>query len=263
MDASLSEWLTDPMCVLQGRKSAGVPPRRLDLEKEVFPSQGKPKGSGNYGESFRKGRMPQKASSPKLPTKHLSNKSFLELGMPSNPEMALGLKNKAALNVGGHKLNALAIKHLILKQSSNSNEDDWKVHKDDKEMVPKDYGLEQSNPNIVFALCSGCKSSPAVRIYTADGVVGELEKSKMDYLQASIAVTTTKRILIPHLLHSNMHDFARDSDSLVDWIVNQLPASWPLRKSMLECLKGRTAAKISHTMDVIPNDSEFQYLVPM
>lgn len=41
-------------------------------------------------------------------------------------------------------------------------QDGWKVHKDDKEMVPKDYGLEQSNPNIVFALCSGCKSSPAV-----------------------------------------------------------------------------------------------------
>ncbi|THU54982.1 hypothetical protein C4D60_Mb11t01780 [Musa balbisiana] len=189
--------------------------------------------------------------------------SFLELGMPSNPEMAEGLKNKAALNIGGHKLNALAIKHLILKQSSNSNEDDWKVRKDDKEMVPKDYGLEQSNPNIVFALCSGCKSSPAVRIYTADGIVGELEKSKMDYLQASIAVTSSKRILIPHLLHSNMHDFARDLDSLVDWIVNQLPTSWPLRKSMLECLKGRTAAKISHTVDVIPNNSEFQYLLPM
>lgn len=102
-----------------------------------------------------------------------------------------------------------------------------------------------------------------VRTYTADGVVGELEKSKMDYLQASIVVTSTKRILIPHLLHSNMHDFARDLDSLVDWIVNQLPTSWPLRKSMLECLKGRTTAKISHTVDVIPNNSEFQYLLPM
>ncbi|RWW06831.1 hypothetical protein GW17_00029812 [Ensete ventricosum] len=122
--------------------------------------------------------------------------SFLELGMPSNPEMAEGLKNK-------------------------------------------------------------------VRIYTADGVIGELERSKMDYLQASVVVTTTKRILIPHLLHSNMHDFARDLDSLVDWVVNQLPTSWPLRKSMLECLKGRTAAKISHTVDVIPNNSEFQYLLPM
>ncbi|URD82212.1 ABC transporter G family member [Musa troglodytarum] len=263
MDASLSEWLTDPMCVLQGRKSAGVPPRRLDLEKEVAELQRMLHDEEKVHEILERALLPQNALLTLPISGLLPKKSFLELGMPSNPEMALGLKNKAALNVGGHKLNALAIKHLILKQSSNSNEDDWKVHKDDKEMVPKDYGLEQSNPNIVFALCSGCKSSPAVRIYTADGVVGELEKSKMDYLQASIAVTTTKRILIPHLLHSNMHDFARDSDSLVDWIVNQLPASWPLRKSMLECLKGRTAAKISHTMDVIPNDSEFQYLVPM
>ncbi|RWW87255.1 hypothetical protein BHE74_00003933, partial [Ensete ventricosum] len=146
----------------------------------------------------RKGRMPQKASSPKLPTKHLSNKVSQTL---------------------------YATQVVLLSFN-----------------VYYDY---------------------LVRIYTADGVIGELERSKMDYLQASVVVTTTKRILIPHLLHSNMHDFARDLDSLVDWVVNQLPTSWPLRKSMLECLKGRTAAKISHTVDVIPNNSEFQYLLPM
>lgn len=34
-DTSLSEWLTDPMCVMQGRKSTSIQNRRLNLEKEV------------------------------------------------------------------------------------------------------------------------------------------------------------------------------------------------------------------------------------
>ncbi|WOL09864.1 hypothetical protein Cni_G18617 [Canna indica] len=188
---------------------------------------------------------------------------FLELGMPSNPEMVQGLKNKAMLDIGGNKLNALAIEHLILRRSSKSDEAEWKLQQDDKEMVPKTYGLEHSDANVMFALCSGCKSSPAVKIYTADGVIGELEKSKLEYLQASVVVTATKKIMIPNLLTSNMHYFATDMDCLVEWIISQLPTSWPLRKSMLECLKGQATGKISHIVDVISTDYEVQYLLPM
>ncbi|URD78085.1 hypothetical protein MUK42_05393 [Musa troglodytarum] len=184
----------------------------------------------------------------------LPRRGSLELGMPSNPEMVQVVKDKALLDVGGSKLNARAIEHLILRQPFNYNEDD-------KEVIRRNYGLEHSDPNIVFALCSGCKSSPAVRIYTADGVTGELEKSKLDYLQASIAVTANRRVMIPHFLFSKMHDFATDLDSLAEWIIKQLPTSWPLRKSMLECFKGHTDGKTSNMVDVIPNDSEFQYLL--
>ncbi|KAJ8511237.1 hypothetical protein OPV22_001671 [Ensete ventricosum] len=186
---------------------------------------------------------------------------FLELGMPSNPEMVQVVMDKALLDVGGTKLNARAIEHLILRRPLNYNETGWKVQEDAKEVIRRNYGLEHSDPNIVFALCSGCKSSPAVRIYTADGVTSELEKSKLDYLQASIAVTANRRVMIPHFLFSKMHDFATDLDSLAEWIIKQLPTSWPLRKSMLECFKGHTGGKISHMVDVIPNDSEFQYLL--
>ncbi|RZR76713.1 hypothetical protein BHM03_00001591 [Ensete ventricosum] len=112
-----------------------------------------------------------------------------------------------------------------------------------------------SNPEMVQVVMD------KVRIYTADGVTSELEKSKLDYLQASIAVTANRRVMIPHFLFSKMHDFATDLDSLAEWIIKQLPTSWPLRKSMLECFKGHTGGKISHMVDVIPNDSEFQYLL--
>ncbi|XP_042375835.1 uncharacterized protein LOC121969679 isoform X3 [Zingiber officinale] len=186
---------------------------------------------------------------------------FIEVGMPSNPEMVQGIENMAILDIGGNKLSALMIKHL-LRWPSNSNEE-RKGNRNDKEKLPEHYELGHSDLNVVFALCSGYKSSPAVKIYTADGVTSELEKSKLDYLQASIVVTTTKRIMIPHFLASSMHEFATDLDSLVHWIINQLPTSWPLRKSMLECLKGHTPGRISLAVDVIPSVSEIQYLLPM
>ncbi|KAG1354940.1 hypothetical protein COCNU_07G010520 [Cocos nucifera] len=189
---------------------------------------------------------------------------FLEHGLPSNPEKVLGLKNQAVLNVGGNKLNALAIEHFILRQPSSMKEDHWKGEKDDKEEAVRSiYGLEHPEPNIIFALCSGNKSSPAVKIYTSDNVLSELEKSKLEYLQASIVVTGTRRLMIPELLFSNMHDFAANLDSLVDWICNQLPTSWSLRKSMVECLKGKSNGKISDIVDIMPCDLEFQYLLPM
>ena len=103
-----------------------------------------------------------------------------------------------------------------------------------------------------------------IRIYTAEGVSAELEKSKLEYLQASIVVTEAKRLMFPKLLVANMHDFATDMGSLVEWICNQLPASGSLRKSMAECLKGQSNSReISDIVGIIPCDFEFQYLLPV
>lgn len=100
-----------------------------------------------------------------------------------------------------------------------------------------------------------------MRIYTADGVVAELEKSKLEYLQASIVVTSTKKIAFPELLLKNMLDFAVDTDSLVEWVCQQLPTSGSLRKSMVDCFRGHNIAKISSIIDKIAYDFEFQYLL--
>jgi hypothetical protein len=101
-----------------------------------------------------------------------------------------------------------------------------------------------------------------VRIYTGDGVTAELEKSKLDYLQASILATSNKRIGFPELLLRNMLDFAVDIDSLVEWVCNQLPTSGTLRKSMVECFRGHGGnVKASTIVEKIPYDYEFQYLL--
>lgn len=102
-----------------------------------------------------------------------------------------------------------------------------------------------------------------VRIYTGDGVAAELEKSKLEYLQASILVTNTKKIAVPELLLRNMFNFAMDTNSLVQWVCQQLPTSGSLRKAMVDCFRSHNSGKISITVDKIPYDFEFQYLLAM
>ncbi|GJM97323.1 hypothetical protein PR202_ga14242 [Eleusine coracana subsp. coracana] len=149
---------------------------------------------------------------------------ILQHGLPSNSEKLLALKNKATINVSGQMFNALVIENFILRQPSSVKE---------------------------------------LRIYKADRVVADLEKAKLEYLQASLVVTSTRRLMIPGLIHSNMHDFAKDMESLVRWICEQLPTSWSLRKSMVDCLRRGRHVKVDDVVDVIPLDYEFQYLLPM
>ncbi|KAG8644627.1 hypothetical protein MANES_11G148700v8 [Manihot esculenta] len=181
---------------------------------------------------------------------------FLQYGVPSSPEKLFTLMNKATLDIGGNTINAQAIEQYILRKPTSSN-------KDDKEaLVRKLYGLKSTDPNVTFALCCGTRSSPAVRVYTADGVIGELEKSKLEYLQASIVVTSTKRIAFPELLLRNMLDFALDTNSLVEWVCQQLPTSGTLRKSIVDCFRSHNSGKItSISVEKIPYDFEFQYLL--
>ncbi|TVU44255.1 hypothetical protein EJB05_03691 [Eragrostis curvula] len=209
---------------------------------------------------------------------------ILQHGLPSNSEKLLALKNKATINVSGQKFNALVIENFILRQPSSVKEvgdisrhnhyclwvnnattqEFWKCDVDVEEQEVRGlYGLSTSEPNILFALCCGIRSSPALRIYKADRVLVDLDKAKLEYLQASLVVTSTRRLMIPSLIHSNMHDFAKDMESLVRWICEQLPTSWSLRKSMVDCLRGQAHCKVDDVVDVIPFDYEFQYLLPM
>ncbi|KAK8952521.1 hypothetical protein KSP39_PZI004831 [Platanthera zijinensis] len=189
----------------------------------------------------------------------------LEHGLSSNPEENTGLWNKTVMNIGGIKLNALAIEHFILRKTSNYRETYRKSVVDCKDdSIPKFYCLERAEPNLQFALCYGNRSSPAVKIYTADSVSAELEKSKLEYLQASIVVTASRRMMIPKLLFSSISDIkAASLESLLEWTCNQLPTSGALRKSIVDCVGGQNNRKLSEIVDIMPCEYDFQYLLPM
>ncbi|CAN8301061.1 unnamed protein product [Cochlearia groenlandica] len=193
---------------------------------------------------------------------------YLQHGVPKTTEKLQSLVyNKATMNVGGKNISAHTIEHCILRKPKNST---MTQDRHEEMIIRKLYGLETMDPNIIFALSCGTRSSPAVRIYTGEGVAAELEKSKMEYLLASVVVTAAKRIILPELLVKHAADFTvatkEDGEmgsSLVKWVCNQLPTSGSLRKSMVDCFKNQhhKSSSSSLVVDKFPYDFEFQYLL--
>jgi hypothetical protein len=84
--------------------------------------------------------------------------------------------NQASVNVGGTVLNVLTIEHLILRHSSSPQDNKQRysgttlssslteIASDDDGLL-RSYGLGYPEPNAIFALCRGSRSSPAVRAF--------------------------------------------------------------------------------------------------
>lgn len=102
-----------------------------------------------------------------------------------------------------------------------------------------------------------------LRVYTPDDIVNELERAKVEYLEASVGVTSKKKILVPKLLQWHMLDFADGMESLLEWIYSQLPRSASLKRLIMQCLNGETKSPINKMVEVQPHESEFRYLLPL
>ncbi|KAF7816437.1 Ternary complex factor MIP1 [Senna tora] len=188
--------------------------------------------------------------------------AFLDYGLPCRKDKQLALMNKAAINVGGIVLNALAIEHFILRHPCHSKHGCV----DEKEMVIRHaYGLGYPEPNVTFGLCRGTWSSPALRVYTSDEVVNELGRAKVEYLEAAVGVTSKRKIIVPKLLQRHMQDFADDMESLLEWIYSQLPRSGSasFKRAIMECLLRETKSPISKMLEIQPYQSHFRYLLPL
>ncbi|KAG2305784.1 hypothetical protein Bca52824_025532 [Brassica carinata] len=89
---------------------------------------------------------------------------FLEHGLPSSKEKLIIILKMATIDVGGTQLSALDIEGSILHSPCEPMET---VSTD----VHKRYGFRCDEPNLMFVLCRGDWSSPALRVYTAEDVV--------------------------------------------------------------------------------------------
>ncbi|XP_018673988.2 uncharacterized protein LOC135583636 isoform X3 [Musa acuminata AAA Group] len=184
--------------------------------------------------------------------------AFLEQGIPASPEMIVALMLKAMINVGGHMLSAMTIEHFILRLPYSSKHVFPKGSKSDDVTMRGIFGLEWPEPLVTFALSCGSWSSPAVRVYTAAKIEKELERAKRDYLQASIGISTPNKLAIPKLLDWYLRDFAKDVESLMDWICLQLPKE--LRTEATKCLEAARGSPIQQPIQVLPYEFRFRYL---
>jgi hypothetical protein len=98
-----------------------------------------------------------------------------------------------------------------------------------------------------------------VRVYTASRVEEELEVAKRDFLQATVGISRTNKLIIPKLLDWYLLDFAKDMESLLDWICLQLPNE--LRNEAVKCLERRGRDPLSQIVQVMPYDFSFRLLL--
>ncbi|XP_075511502.1 uncharacterized protein LOC142547219 isoform X1 [Primulina tabacum] len=186
--------------------------------------------------------------------------AFIEYGIPESPEMVVALMQKATVTVGGHVLNAMTIEHFILRLPYHSKFTLSKGAKHDDMTTRRKFGLELSEPLVTFALSCGSWSSPAVRVYTASQVENELETAKRDYLQAAIGISTAEKVIaIPKLLDWYLLDFAKDIESLLDWICLQLHCE--LGKEAMKCVELGKGESLFRSFRIIPYDFSFRYLL--
>ncbi|KAL5181481.1 hypothetical protein HKD37_01G002384 [Glycine soja] len=185
--------------------------------------------------------------------------AYLEHGIPESPEMIVALMQKATIEVGGQLLNAITIEHFILRLPYHLMFTCPKAAKHGEMKLRSIFGLEWSEPLVTFALSCGSWSSPAVRIYTASQVDNELEAAKRDYLQATVGITKTNKLIIPKLLDWYLLDFAKDLETLLDWVCLQLPIE--LRKEAIECLERRERQPLSQLVQMMPYDFSFRLLL--
>lgn len=184
--------------------------------------------------------------------------AYLEQGIPATPQMVVQLMTKAMINVGGHLLSAMTIEHFILRLPYHSKHTFPKGLKSDEMTTRGIVGLDWREPLVTFALSCGSWSSPAVRVYTSSQVEKELEIAKRDYLQAAVGIAMPNKLAIPKLLDWYLLDFAKDVESLMDWVCLQLPSE--LRNTAFKCLEtGRSL--VPKPIQVMPYEFRFRYIL--
>ncbi|XP_047070325.1 uncharacterized protein LOC124678493 [Lolium rigidum] len=207
--------------------------------------------------------------------------AFLQHGLPPSADKLLSLLNQASVNVGGTVLNVLSIEHLFLMQSpdqGNKELSEKKMMTEGERDLQLNYGLGYPEPNVVFALCKGSRSSPPVRVYTAEEVSSELEEAKVEYLERCVRVVqaagarkkktkASTTIMLPKLLYWHMSCFADDVESLLEWVHSQLPRSTSaleLKRAIRDLLLHRDRPPVPEKMvQIEPYEAEFRYLLPL
>ncbi|KAJ6997335.1 hypothetical protein NC653_013798 [Populus alba x Populus x berolinensis] len=217
--------------------------------------------------------------------------TILENGIPETPEMVVALMQKDDAPPVSKILLALAfdendfkidlfqtmillgknkcwrtlakckimIEHSILRLPCHLKFTCPKAAKNDEKKAHGIFVLEWSEPLVTSAPCYGSWPSPGVRVYTASQVEEELEAAKRDYLQATVGILRTNKLIIPKLLDWYLPDFGNDMESLRDWVCLQLPNE--LRNEAVKCLERRGRDPLSQLVQVMPYDFSFRLLL--
>ncbi|KAI7740526.1 hypothetical protein M8C21_024438, partial [Ambrosia artemisiifolia] len=154
--------------------------------------------------------------------------AVLAYGIPQNNMKRVFLLLKAAYNVGGHIVSADVIQNHILG-CRMSRPGQWlrlllisrtKLRAGDERQA---YAIDHPEPLLHFALCSGCHSDPAIRVYTPKRVIHELETAKEEFIRATFGIGKDQRILLPKVVEN----FAKDSGLCAAGVIEMIQLCLP------------------------------------
>ncbi|CAL9767059.1 unnamed protein product [Musa acuminata subsp. burmannicoides] len=186
--------------------------------------------------------------------------AYVEYGIPEGNAKRTSLSIKAMCSIGGRSINAAMIQTYILGCRTHCTGQWLRTllyprlkHKAGVQW--KSYAIEQPEPLLHFALCSGSHSDPAVRIYYSDRLFQQLESAKEDYIRATVGIWKEQKILLPKLIDSYAKDSKLSSQRLVEMVQCYLPET--LRMAMQRCQNGRS----KKTIEWVPHNFSFRYLL--
>ncbi|KAL6012433.1 hypothetical protein ACLOJK_002922 [Asimina triloba] len=166
----------------------------------------------------------------------------------------------AAYNIGGQTISADAIQSSILG-CRTQRPGQWlrtflyprmKFKSGDDR---QSYAIDQPEPLLHFALCSGNYSDPAVRVYTAKRVFQELDAAKEEFIQATIGTRKEQKLVLPKIVEAYAKDSGLSSSELVDMVQYYLPERQ--RKAMQQ-----SQGKLRKNIEWVPHNFSFRYLIP-
>ncbi|KAG0470011.1 hypothetical protein HPP92_016711 [Vanilla planifolia] len=181
--------------------------------------------------------------------------AYLAYGVPRSDVKHFSLMQKACYTVGGQCFSAVDIEFVILKMKPPVHRQQialiLALHKFKVSEEHKKFSIDCCEP-----LAFVCSQLWNVRIFTADNVQAELQKSMKDYIQASIGINDKGKVLVPQLLYCFAKGVVEDS-LLVDWICRHLN---PEQAAVVRGLTQRKRLLGVRSFSVIPFDSRFRYL---
>ncbi|CAN6173388.1 unnamed protein product [Urochloa humidicola] len=188
--------------------------------------------------------------------------AYLAYGVPGNDIKLFTLMQKACYTVGGQSVSAAEIEFVILKMKTPVHRPQLSLmlalHKFKTSEKLKKYSINNTEPLVLFALCCGMFSSPAVRIFSAANVGRELQESMRDYIRASVGINDKGELIVPKLLQSYAKGIVEDS-LLADWICRHLT---PEQVAAIQDTSSSHKQRLFgvRSFSVIPFDSRFRYL---
>lgn len=188
--------------------------------------------------------------------------AYLAYGVPTTEIKLFSLMKKVSYTVGGQSCSAVDIEFIILKMKPPAHRPHialvMTLHKFKISEEHKRYSIECSNSLALFALSCGMYSCPAVRIFTAETVQEELQRSMRDYIRASVGINNKGKLLVPKLLHSFTRGVVEDS-FLVDWISRHLTPEQAAIVQRSTCLNKQRLLG-ARSFSIVPFNSRFRYL---